>query len=130
MSIFCVKFELIIPFPILDLVTQFLSHKTTFFCSQLNLTQSECLYVGKGHLLFRNSIKVNSIQTQLLVQNFEHDALASTCTSGPELMCPSSWKLYLDDFPFSGSSLVHLEPELELMSTVEKLKKSNCLVTE
>ena len=29
-------------------------------------------------------------------------------------MCPSSWKLYLDDFPFFGSSLAHLEPELEL----------------
>ena len=29
-------------------------------------------------------------------------------------MCPSSWKLYLDDSPFFGSSLAHLEPELEL----------------
>ena len=29
-------------------------------------------------------------------------------------MCPSSWKLYLDDFPFLGSSLAHLEPKLEL----------------
>ena len=28
-------------------------------------------------------------------------------------MCPSSWKLYLDDFPFFGSSLAHLEPELD-----------------
>ena len=28
-------------------------------------------------------------------------------------MCPSSWKLYLDDFPFFGSSLA-LEPELRL----------------
>ena len=27
-------------------------------------------------------------------------------------MCPSSWKLYLDDFPFS--SLAHLVPQLEL----------------
>ena len=29
-------------------------------------------------------------------------------------MCPSSWKLYLDDFPFLGSSRAHLEPELGL----------------
>ena len=29
-------------------------------------------------------------------------------------MCPSSWKLYVDDFPFFGSSLAHLEPELKL----------------
>ena len=29
-------------------------------------------------------------------------------------MCPSPWKLYLDDFPFFGSSLAHLKPELEL----------------
>ena len=29
-------------------------------------------------------------------------------------MCPSSWNLYLDDFPFFGSPLAHLEPELEL----------------
>ena len=29
-------------------------------------------------------------------------------------MCPSSWKFYLDDFPFLGSSLAHLEPKLEL----------------
>ena len=29
-------------------------------------------------------------------------------------MCPSSWKLNLDDFPFFGSSLAHLPPELEL----------------
>ena len=24
------------------------------------------------------------------------------------------WKLYVDDFPFFGSSLAHLEPELDL----------------
>ena len=30
-------------------------------------------------------------------------------------MCPSSWKLYVDDFPFFfGSSLACLEPKLEL----------------
>ena len=29
-------------------------------------------------------------------------------------MCPSSWKSCVDDFPFFGSSLAHLEPELEL----------------
>ena len=29
-------------------------------------------------------------------------------------MCPSSWKLYLDDFPFFGPSLAYLEPELQL----------------
>ena len=29
-------------------------------------------------------------------------------------MCPSSWNLYLDDFPFIGSSLADLEPELGL----------------
>ena len=34
-------------------------------------------------------------------------------------MCPSSWKLYLDDFPFFGSSLAHLEPELELFEVWE-----------
>ena len=36
------------------------------------------------------------------------------CTAGPELRCPSSWKLHLDDFPFLGSSLAHLEPKLQL----------------
>ena len=34
-------------------------------------------------------------------------------------MCPSSWKLYLDDFPFFGSSLAHLEPKLELFEVWE-----------
>ena len=29
-------------------------------------------------------------------------------------MCPSSWTVYFDDFRFLGSSLAHLEPELEL----------------
>ena len=29
-------------------------------------------------------------------------------------MCSSSWKLCADGFPFFGSSLAHLEPELEL----------------
>ena len=29
-------------------------------------------------------------------------------------MCQLSWKLYLDDSPFFGSSLARLEPELEL----------------
>ena len=28
-------------------------------------------------------------------------------------MCTSSWKLNFDDFPFSGTSVAHLEPELE-----------------
>ena len=27
-------------------------------------------------------------------------------------MCPSSWKLYLDEISFSGSSLADLEPDL------------------
>ena len=34
-------------------------------------------------------------------------------------MCPSSWKLYVDDFPFFGSSLACLEPELELFEVWE-----------
>ena len=34
-------------------------------------------------------------------------------------MCPSSWKLYLDDFPFFGSSLARLESELELFEVWE-----------
>ena len=34
-------------------------------------------------------------------------------------MCPSSWKLYVDDFSYFGSSLVHLEPELELFEVWE-----------
>ena len=29
-------------------------------------------------------------------------------------MCPSFWELYLDDFPFFGSCLARLEPELDL----------------
>ena len=29
-------------------------------------------------------------------------------------MYPSSWKLYLGDFPIFGSPLAHLEPELKL----------------
>ena len=36
------------------------------------------------------------------------------CTTEHELMCPSSWKLYIDNFPFFSSSLACLEPELEL----------------
>ena len=34
-------------------------------------------------------------------------------------MCPSSWKLYLDYFPFFGSSLAHRKPELELFEVWE-----------
>ena len=34
-------------------------------------------------------------------------------------MCPSSWKLYVDNFPFFGSSLACLEPELELFEVWE-----------
>ena len=34
-------------------------------------------------------------------------------------MCPSSWKLYVDDFPFFSSSLACLEPELELFEVLE-----------
>ena len=34
-------------------------------------------------------------------------------------MCPSSWKLYLDGFPFSVSFLAHLEPKLELFELWE-----------
>ena len=34
-------------------------------------------------------------------------------------MCPSSWKLYVDDFPFFGSSIACLEPELELFEVWE-----------
>ena len=34
-------------------------------------------------------------------------------------MCPTSWKLYLDDFPFFGSSLARLEPEPELYEVWE-----------
>ena len=48
-------------------------------------------------------------------------------------MYPSSWKLYLDDFPFFGSSLAHLEPELELFEVWEIMvmicRNSNRLVT-
>ena len=36
-------------------------------------------------------------------------------------MCPSPWKLYLDDFPFFSSSLAHLEPELELFEVWEMM---------
>ena len=34
-------------------------------------------------------------------------------------MCPSSWKLYVDDFPFFSSSLACLEPELLLFDVCE-----------
>ena len=34
-------------------------------------------------------------------------------------MCPSSWKSYLDDFPFFGSALAHLDPKLELFEVWE-----------
>ena len=34
------------------------------------------------------------------------------CTAGPELMCSSSWKLYLDELSFFGSTLADLEPDL------------------
>ena len=34
-------------------------------------------------------------------------------------MCPSSWNLYVDGFPFFGSSLAHIEPELELFEVWE-----------
>ena len=33
----------------------------------------------------------------------------------------SSWKLYLDDFPFFSSSLAHLKPELELFEVWEMM---------
>ena len=36
-------------------------------------------------------------------------------------MCPSSWKLHLDNFPFFGSPLVNLEPELELFEVWEMM---------
>ena len=36
------------------------------------------------------------------------------CTTGDEIMGPSSWKSYLDDFPFFGSSLAHLEPKFKV----------------
>ena len=36
-----------------------------------------------------------------------------TFISGPDLMCPSSEALNSDDFPFFGSSIAHLEPELQ-----------------
>ena len=42
-----------------------------------------------------------------------------TCTAAPQLLCPSSWKLYLDDFPCFGSSLAHLELKLELFEVLE-----------
>ena len=41
------------------------------------------------------------------------------CTTGHEIMCPSSWLLYKDDFPFFGSLLGRLEPELELFEVWE-----------
>ena len=41
------------------------------------------------------------------------------CTSVPELMCPSPWKLYIGDFPFFCSPLAHLEPQLELFEVWE-----------
>ena len=34
-------------------------------------------------------------------------------------MCPSFWELYLDDFPFFGSCLARLEPELDLFEVWE-----------
>ena len=34
-------------------------------------------------------------------------------------MCPSSWKLYVYDFPFFSSSLACLEPKLELFEVWE-----------
>ena len=34
--------------------------------------------------------------------------------AGPDLKCLSSWKLYLDNFSFFGSSLAHLEAKLQL----------------
>ena len=34
-------------------------------------------------------------------------------------MCPSSWKLNLDDCPFFGSSLARPEPELDLFEVLE-----------
>ena len=36
-------------------------------------------------------------------------------------MCPSSWKLYLDDLPVLGSSLAHLEPKLQLFEVWEMM---------
>ena len=36
------------------------------------------------------------------------------CIAGPQLWCPSSWKLYLNDFPFLGSFQVHLDTKLQL----------------
>ena len=36
-----------------------------------------------------------------------------TFTAGPDLLCPSSWALNSDDFSFFGSSIAHLEHELQ-----------------
>ena len=41
----------------------------------------------------------------------------------------SSWKLYLDDFPFFSSSLAHLEPELELFEVWEMMVRQIIITT-
>ena len=43
-------------------------------------------------------------------------------------MCPSSWKSYLDDFLFFGSSLAHLEPKLQLFE-VWKIMVRQIIIT-
>ena len=40
-------------------------------------------------------------------------------------MCPSSLKLYVDDFPFFGSSLAHIEPQLEMFEVWEMMVMDN-----
>jgi len=52
------------------------------------------------------------------------------CTAGPEPMYPSFWKLYLDDFPFFGSSLAHLETELELFEVWEIMVRQIIITVE
>ena len=43
-------------------------------------------------------------------------------------MCPSSWKSYLDDFPFFGSALAHLEPKLELFGVWELMPSTMMMI--
>ena len=60
-----------------------------------------------------------------LFQSLDIPTLSWSASILTELRCPSSWKLYLDDFPyFLGSSLAHLEPKLQLEFTLENCQKS------
>ena len=64
--------------------------------------------------LARLSPKLQTALARVLDKLERNQKKGKSSTTGHELMCPSSWKLCVDDFLLFGSSLACVEPELEL----------------